>query len=218
MAVKWQKPATRKPAATFSRNFRTFLLVEQLAAKEIGARIKLARKERGLTQEQLAEMASFSKRSLQDYEMGETIPYKHFREMAELLSRDVRWFLYGETEEEANERDVDAAVLAAIEQRLDSLEAADTRSQDLLNELLRRVPAAPDESQSSRFPLRPPTAPLSPAYRLRTQGPQTCNLSRLRPRGNSDLRSRGRSRQRRDRSTPLRSRNSGPTSSVLTPS
>jgi GH25 family lysozyme M1 (1,4-beta-N-acetylmuramidase) len=41
-------------------------------------------------------MASFSKRSLQDYEAGVTIPYKHMRELSRLLGREVEWFLRGE--------------------------------------------------------------------------------------------------------------------------
>jgi transcriptional regulator with XRE-family HTH domain len=87
--------ATQKPAATNSRNFRTFLLMEQLAAKEIGGRIKQARRERGLTQPDLAAVASFSARSLQDYENGVTIPYKHLAEISKLLNRPTEWFLYG---------------------------------------------------------------------------------------------------------------------------
>lgn len=88
----------QKLAATKGRNFRTFLLMQQFAADEIGARIAQARKERGLTQEQLAGMASFSQRSLQDYERGVTIPYRHMRELAKLLRRPEEWFLYGDPE------------------------------------------------------------------------------------------------------------------------
>ncbi len=88
-----------KSAATNSRNFRTFLLVSQLEAKQIGARLQLARKEAGLTQEQVAEMSTVSKRSLQDYEAGVTIPYSNFRELAGIYDRDVDWFLHGERED-----------------------------------------------------------------------------------------------------------------------
>jgi transcriptional regulator with XRE-family HTH domain len=111
--------AAQKLAATNPRNFRTFLLMQQFAADEIGARITQARKERGLTQEQLAEMASFSKRSLQDYEGGVTIPYRHMQELARLLSRPQEWFLYGEQEQaSAGER------LEQIDERLARIEEA----------------------------------------------------------------------------------------------
>lgn len=96
--VKRRKRVTRKPAATIDRNFRTFLLVSQLEAAAIGRRIALARKEAGMTQEDVADVATFSKRSLQDYESGVTLPYKHLRELGALLGRPTEWFLHGEPE------------------------------------------------------------------------------------------------------------------------
>jgi len=78
--------------------------MSQLQAREIGARIEQKRKERGLTQEELAEMTSFSKRSLQDYENGVTIPYKHFAEIGRLLNTPSEWFLYGPAENEPDDR------------------------------------------------------------------------------------------------------------------
>ncbi len=96
--VKRNTAAAKEHAATFDRNFRTFLLVSQLEAKEIGARIALARNEAGLTQDEVGELATFSKRSLQNYEAGNTIPYRHMREIAGLLMRPVPWFLHGDLE------------------------------------------------------------------------------------------------------------------------
>lgn len=101
--VKHRFTTAQKLAATNSRNFRTFLLVSQFEAEAIGARIALARKERGMTQEELASVASFSKRSLQDYERGVTIPYKHLRELATILKRKTEWFLYGDPDESSSE-------------------------------------------------------------------------------------------------------------------
>lgn len=123
MAVKTQKPVTQNLAATNSSLFAKVLLMQQFAAKEIGDRIRLARKERGLTQEDLAAMASFSKRSLQDYENGVTIPYRHFRQLGRLLNRKEEWFLYG-----VDQADGEDVVL----DRLDSLQAQ-------VSELLRLV-------------------------------------------------------------------------------
>lgn len=99
--------ATQEIAATNPRTFRTFLLMQQFAAQEIGARIEQARKERGLTQEQLADLVTgFSKRSLQDYEAGKTIPYKHLAELGRLLNRQQEWFLYGDAEQQEPPSDV----------------------------------------------------------------------------------------------------------------
>lgn len=77
-----------KSAATNDRTFRTFLLVAQLEAEAIGMRIRQARDEAGMTQEELADVArGFSKRSLQDYEAGVTIPYKHMQEIASITGK-----------------------------------------------------------------------------------------------------------------------------------
>ena len=98
--VKHTDRTAHLSAATNLRSFRSFLLMAQFEAREIGARIALARNEKGLTQDELASMASFSKRSLQDYETGETIPYRHFAELGRLLGKPHEWFLYGEKEPE----------------------------------------------------------------------------------------------------------------------
>src|SRR4029077_19636448 len=92
-------------------------------------RIKQARLEAGMTQEQVGEVATFSKRSLQDYESGNTIPYKHLREIASLFKREVPWFLHGESEEQVSE-------LASISVRLLSLEAQVREALRLTNETL----------------------------------------------------------------------------------
>jgi transcriptional regulator with XRE-family HTH domain len=115
--VNRRNTATQKPAATNARNFRTFLLMQQFAAEEIGARIAQARNERGLTQDELSDLAAgFSKRSLQDYEAGKTIPYKHLRELSQLLKKPTEWFLYGDVEakQESEARLIDEQRLREI--------------------------------------------------------------------------------------------------------
>lgn len=92
--------AAQKYVATTSRDFRSFLLVAQFEAAQIGARIKQARNEAGMTQDDLAALTSFGKRSLQDYENGVTFPYRHLQEIGTVLDRPVAWFLHGEKEPE----------------------------------------------------------------------------------------------------------------------
>ncbi len=121
MQVKRNNRAMQKVAATKDRSFRTFLLVSQFEADAIGARIAIARKERGMTQEELASVASFSKRSLQDYEAGVTIPYKHLRELSTLLRKPTDWFLYGDPENQADLQRVQEE-LADVRGRLSRLE------------------------------------------------------------------------------------------------
>ena len=119
----------RKPAATNARNFRTFLLMQQFEAEVIGARIKQARKEAGMTQEDLAAVCSFSKRSLQDYEYGVTIPYRHLTELALILRRSVAWFLHGAEADRPPEED------AALADRMTAVEA---QLQELVREVRRK--------------------------------------------------------------------------------
>lgn len=134
-----------KTAATTSRDFRTFLLVSQFEAKAIGGRIARARDLAGLTQEEVAEMASFSKRSLQDYEAGVTIPYKHMREISSLLAKPVEWFLHGEPEQEAATADQ----LPQILRRLEALEEQVGRVADLTAQILEALAEAARADRSS---------------------------------------------------------------------
>ena len=66
---------------------------------EVGQRIVDARKELGLNQEELAELAGVSQRSMQAYETGEVIPYRKMREIAQVLQVSPTWILHGEEEE-----------------------------------------------------------------------------------------------------------------------
>jgi transcriptional regulator with XRE-family HTH domain len=132
--VKRSGRTTQISAATNERNFRTFLLMAQFEAAEIGARIRQARKERGLSQQQLAEIGPFSKRSLQDYETGKTIPYSHLRDLARLLHKPEEWFLYGV--EPISQDEELLAQLRVLPDRIAALEAELRDLQALLDERL----------------------------------------------------------------------------------
>lgn len=74
--------------------------MRQFAQQEIGERIAQARKESGgMTQEELAELLNVSKRSVQDYEAGTTVPWKYFQLLEEVFKRPLSWFLHGEEEQ-----------------------------------------------------------------------------------------------------------------------
>jgi PAS domain S-box-containing protein len=68
-------------------------------AAEIGARIAEARKRAGLTQHSLATHLGVTRRSIQAYEAGAVIPYKHLDRLGELLDRSPSWLLTGERSE-----------------------------------------------------------------------------------------------------------------------
>lgn len=95
-----RRSTTKNPAATNGRSFRSFLLMQQFAAEEIGERIARARKEAdGMTQETLADLLNVSVRSVQDYESGATIPYKYFSRLESVFNRPLGWFLHGEQQQ-----------------------------------------------------------------------------------------------------------------------
>ena len=144
-----------KSAATMDRNYRTFLLVAQLEAKAIGLRIKQARDEAGMTQEELADLASgFSKRSLQDYEGGVTIPYKHMQEIASLTGKEVEWLLHGDPEmsEPRVPRSLDdrlAALEAKGDEILDLIAQASEGTDARLTAVEQRLQSLLDQGQSA---------------------------------------------------------------------
>ena len=86
-------------------------------AAEVGERIVQARKQLetgALTQEELAELAGVSQRSMQAYETGEVIPYRKMREIADVLGVSTSWLLHGE------EENVDSEI-EALERKIDDL-------------------------------------------------------------------------------------------------
>lgn len=106
--------ATQDPSATNLRSFRTFLLMREFAAREIGERIALARREAGgMTQEQLGELLNVSTRSVQDYEAGGTIPWRHFQRLEQILKKSTPWFLYGDDSVE-QKQDLQAQILQEL--------------------------------------------------------------------------------------------------------
>lgn len=98
--------------------------MQQFAAREIGERIAQARREAGgMTQEQLAELLNVSARSVQDYESGVTVPWKHMHALTRIFTRPLEWFLHGdEADQEEDIHDLDARV-SILEEDLDRLAA-----------------------------------------------------------------------------------------------
>lgn len=100
--------------------------MQQFAAQEIGARIARCRLEGGgMTQEELAGALNVSKRSVQDYEAGVTIPWKLFARLEQIFpGRTLDWFLHGGAE-------------SADPDRLEAIEAALSETRATLDRILR---------------------------------------------------------------------------------
>lgn len=110
---------------TDSRTFRTFLLVSQIDPAGIRARIKQARKEAGLRQEDLAELLEVHKRTVENYENVRVPEWRTLNRIARILDRPLEWFLHG-----------DQAPADGVEAALDELrEELRRRHQELVERL-----------------------------------------------------------------------------------
>lgn len=98
----------------------------------VGDRIRQARMEAGLTQDELADLVGIGMRQIQYYESGESDPYRKLRSIAEATGKSIAWLLRGEAKGEA-----------ADEEILERLEAVES----LLQDVLRRLPASEAEPQ-----------------------------------------------------------------------
>lgn len=125
---------TRKQlSATEARNLRTLLLLNVFEPEEIGVRIAQAREKAGLTQEELGDIIDMSTRQVQNYEAGDSKPYKKIKEIAAATGVTVEWLLGTEPSEQAAEAGADLA------ERLDRLAQAQERHEALLRELLQEI-------------------------------------------------------------------------------
>jgi transcriptional regulator with XRE-family HTH domain len=68
-----------------------------------GRRIAAARKELHLTQRVLAAELGVSLRTVQNYESGRFVPYRHLDALSRLLRRSSSWLLYGDERADADE-------------------------------------------------------------------------------------------------------------------
>jgi transcriptional regulator with XRE-family HTH domain len=62
----------------------------------IGRRIAQARREAGLTQEELGTLIGVTTRSVQGYEAGAVTPFRHLRKLEEVTEKARGWLLYGD--------------------------------------------------------------------------------------------------------------------------
>lgn len=131
----------QRVATTNARRLNNLLLMMQFDPIEIGARIKRARLECGLTQEEVAGMGAFSYRSLQGWETGERIPFKHFAELGQLLRKTSEWFLYGDEEQEEG-----GAAQVRYMELLKRLGEVESQQQEILEALRKRLPESPEDA------------------------------------------------------------------------
>jgi HTH-type transcriptional regulator, cell division transcriptional repressor len=61
----------------------------------VGARLAGARREAGLSQRALAATLGVTPRTVQNYESGKIVPYRHLASLSALLGRTASWLLTG---------------------------------------------------------------------------------------------------------------------------
>src|SRR5213082_2917224 len=111
--------------------------MRHVEAGGIGRRIARARKERGLTQEELAARIGVSPRSIQGYEAGSVVPYRRLSQLAAVTNRELGWLLEGEAEADhelverlvtvVEELAAEAKRIGAVAERLEHLLGAPER-------------------------------------------------------------------------------------------
>lgn len=118
--------AARNPgSATKTRNLRRLLhaYMEEAAKSDlagVGDRIRQARQEAGLTQDELSDLIGVGMRQVQYYESGESNPYRTLRRIAEATGKSVGWLLHGDPVTEPAEG---AEILALVHRVLEELRA-----------------------------------------------------------------------------------------------
>lgn len=115
--------------------------MRELAGREIGARIAAARKQAGaMTQDELADLLGVTMRSVQNYESGDTIPWRHFKRLEEIFQCPLEWFLHGD-EAAKSPSDVDALLRQALGERADEQDRQHEEVMAAISELAEQLRA-----------------------------------------------------------------------------
>jgi transcriptional regulator with XRE-family HTH domain len=114
----------------------------------IGRRIAQARREAGLTQEELGQLIGVTTRSVQGYEAGNVIPFRHLRKLENATGKSRGWLLYGD-DDSGNVGDVATTLAALVAQIAEDAERIARAAEQLERSRSREQPA-PAEQQRER--------------------------------------------------------------------
>lgn len=135
---------------TETRTFRTFLLVAQLEPGAIQARIRQARKEADLTQQELADLLERHKRTVENYENVRVPEWAELAKIARVLDRPIEWFLHGDQPQDDELAQIHQDVIelkqliVALDRKLDqsSVDGRLASIESLLREISSRSPSS----------------------------------------------------------------------------
>jgi transcriptional regulator with XRE-family HTH domain len=96
---------------------------------QTGTRVAAARKEARLSQRKLAAQLGVSLRTVQNYEAGRFVPYRHLDDLGRILGRSPFWLLHG------GEREDGDRLLARSRRQRDELRTNLERLVELRNQL-----------------------------------------------------------------------------------
>jgi transcriptional regulator with XRE-family HTH domain len=122
----------------------------------IGRRIAQARREAGLTQEELGQLIGVTTRSVQGYEAGNVIPFRHLRKLESATGKSRGWLLYGD-EGSGSVGDVATTLAALVAQIAEDAE---------------RIALAAEQLERSRSPQQAAPAEQRERGRPRRQVPR----------------------------------------------
>lgn len=124
--------------------------IAELEHSRIAARIKQARKEKGLTQEQMAQLLDVRQRTYQNYESASQprIPWDRMNDIERITKKKVEWLLHGDSPDLMGALNGNG-ITSRVQEQLDEINRK-------LDELLKRD-AAP--AKKSPVPKTPPTLP-----------------------------------------------------------
>jgi HTH-type transcriptional regulator, cell division transcriptional repressor len=116
--------------------------------RTIGERIAAARREAGLTQRELAERLGVTPRSIQNYESGAVVPYRHLRRIETLARKSEGWLLGSDG--------VDDDLSSRLRQLERTLERHETLLREHLSALHHEIELLREEREAARDgPARP---------------------------------------------------------------
>ena len=103
--------------------------------QRIGSRIRQARQEAGLTQQELAGLLGITTRSIQNYESGAIVPYRHLGHIELIASKRAGWLLREDGNGDGQER--------TLSDLIDAMERHQTLFGAHLQLLLQNTEASP---------------------------------------------------------------------------
>lgn len=136
-----------------ARSVRT---IAELEHQGIAARIKQARKEKGLTQEQMAQLLDVRQRTYQNYESATTprIPWDRMNDIERITKKKVEWLLHGDSPDLMGALNGNG-VPPTMQEQLDRIEKT-------VEEILKRLGRPDEDEERGLPPAQPPPLPKGP--------------------------------------------------------